>query len=359
MCPQADFAMSDSNRRPDIESLMLDSSASISDAIRTINDGRAQVALVIDATSRLLGTITDGDVRRALLRGGTLQTSVEEIMFTDFRHVNLSATENDALQLMIRHSIQHVPALDSDGRVGRLFLLDDLVSPKRRTNPVVIMAGGEGRRLRPLTNSRPKPMLKVGGRSLLEIILRNCIEAGFSDFYIAVNYLKHQIMEHFGDGSAWGIRIEYLEETEPLGTAGALSLLPEKPEEPFLVINGDVLTRVDFGLLLKFHDEHQSSASICVREHTTQIPYGVIHMENLNVLSLQEKPVLTHYINAGIYLLDPEMTELVPRDQFFDMPQLLEKALEKKLTVAAFPIHEYWLDVGHPETLEQASEEWQ
>jgi dTDP-glucose pyrophosphorylase len=340
------------------DSLLLLQHRTIADAISTINNSRSQVALVVDSTLRLIGTITDGDIRRALLRGCTLEANVEEIMVREFHHLNIGATEGDALRLMLSRSIQHVPVLAADGRVAQLFLLDDLIVPKRRTNSVIIMAGGEGKRLRPLTKNLPKPMLHVGGKPILELIIANCIRAGFSEFYISVNYLKEQVMEYFGDGSEWSIRIEYLEEDNPLGTAGSLSLLPKNPEEPFLVLNGDVLTRVDYGLLLDFHNQHKPSASVCVREHITQIPYGVVHMENLNVFSFEEKPVLSHYINAGIYLLEPEMTQLVPSDKFFDMPQLLERALERKLTVCAFPIHEYWLDVGHPETLEQASTEW-
>jgi len=173
-----------------------------------------------------------------------------------------------------------------------------------------------------------------------------------------VNYLKEQIQDYFGDGTRWHVHIDYLEETQPLGTGGALSLLPQKPTEPLLVLNGDVLTRVDYGRLLRFHDQHQAAATLCVREHTTQIPYGVVRMDDLHVLTLEEKPMLSHYVNAGIYLLDPALLDLVPQDRFFDMPTLLEKAIQRQHRVSAFPIHEYWLDVGHPETLERAHGEW-
>jgi NDP-sugar pyrophosphorylase family protein len=201
-------------------------------------------------------------------------------------------------------------------------------------------------------------MLRVGGKPLLEIILEQCVEAGFQEFYLAVNYLKEQIQEHFGDGRRWHVNIQYLIEDQPLGTAGALSLLSQRPNEPVLVLNGDVLTRVDFNQLLRFHDEHAAAATLCVREHTTQIPYGVVRLDDLRVLTLEEKPVLSHYVNAGIYLLDPELLALVPEDRFYDMPQLLEQAVQHEHRVSAFPIHEYWLDVGLPETLERAHGEW-
>ena len=342
----------------DIQSLQLTASARLSDAIKVINTGRVQIAFVVDENKRLIGTVTDGDIRRALLRGESFDLSVANIMFRNFRSLPSSATENEALALMRRETLHQIPALDEQGRVIHLFLLEELIKPMKHPNPVVIMAGGEGKRLRPLTQNCPKPMLRVGGKPLLEIILEQCIDAGFQHFYFSVNYLKNQIKDHFGDGARWHVYIDYLEETQPLGTGGALSLLQHKPTEHLLVLNGDVLTQVDYGQLLRFHNEHQAAATLCVREHTTQIPYGVVRMDDLHVLTLEEKPVLTHYVNAGIYLLDPALLDLVPQDRFFDMPTLLEKAMQHQHRVSAFPIHEYWLDVGHPETLERAHGEW-
>jgi len=342
----------------DIQSLQLTKSASLSDAIKVIDEGHVQIALVIDENQRLIGTITDGDIRRALIRGESLDSPVEIIMFCNFRALPIDTTKEEALALMRRETLHQIPELDEQGRVVRLFLLEELIKLKKRPNPVVIMAGGEGKRLRPLTQDCPKPMLRVGGRPLLEIILEQCIDAGFQHFYLSVNYLKEQIQDYFGDGTRWHVHIDYLEETQPLGTGGALSLLPQKPSEPLLVLNGDVLTRVDYGRLLQFHDEHQAAATMCVREHTTQIPYGVVRMDDLHVLTLEEKPVLSHYVNAGIYLLDPILLDLVPQNRFFDMPTLLEKAMQHQHHVSAFPIHEYWLDIGHPETLERAHGEW-
>ena len=338
---------------------LISPTTTMKEAIEVIDRGAAQIVLAVDESRRLLGTITDGDFRRALLRGLQMDTPVEQIMHREFRSLPLTATEEEALNLMRQEVIHQIPVLDGAGRVVKLFLLEELIKPKVRPNPVVIMAGGKGTRLKHLTSECPKPMLPVGGKPILEIILEQCIEAGFRDFYFSVNYLKEQIQDYFGDGASWQVNIQYVEEDKPLGTAGALSLLPTMPDHPLLVLNGDVLTRVDYGRLLHFHSEHEAVATLCVREHTTQIPYGVVRMDDVTVQAMEEKPVLSHYVNAGIYLLEPGLLDLVPSDQFFDMPQLMEKAIAHEHRVSAFPIHEYWLDIGLPETLDRAHQEWQ
>lgn len=343
--------------QPILKDLSLPPIASIRQVIAVIDHGAAQIALVTEF-DRLIGIVTDGDVRRGLLRGESLDAPVTKIMRRDFRFLPTNGTAAGALALMQREALHQIPVLDEAGKIVHLFLLEDLIKPQSLSNSVVIMAGGEGKRLWPLTHDCPKPMLQVAGRPLLEIILQQCLDAGFEDFYFAVNYLKEQIQSYFHDGSAWGARIRYLEEDIPLGTAGALNLLPQRPDHPFLVLNGDVLTRVDYTHLLRFHADHQSAATLCVREHSTQIPYGVVHMDDEKVVALQEKPVLTHYVNAGIYLLNPDMLDLLPKDMFFDMPKLFEAAAHEGYPVSAFPIHEYWLDIGLPETLERAHREW-
>lgn len=332
--------------------------ASVWDAVRVIDKAEAQIALVVDSTKKLLGTVTDGDVRRALLRGHDLQRPVKEIMQRHFRWLPEPATERDALAFMGRHSLRQVPVLDAEGHLIQLHRLEDILKPKSRPNPVVIMAGGKGKRLRPMTDNCPKPMLKINNRPLLEILLLQCVDVGLTEFYFSVGYLKNQIKEYFGDGSVWQVRIRYLEESIPLGTAGPLSLLPVTLNEPVLVLNGDVLTRVDFARLLDFHLEHRSSATVCVREHRSQIPYGVVKTEDIRVVSVIEKPELTHYVNAGVYVLDSNLIQHVPVNTFFDMPSLITDALRCGQVVNAFPIHEYWLDIGLPETLEQAIGDW-
>ena len=337
---------------------LLSSCASIRDAIRCLNDNALQIVIIVDAQDAMIGSVTDGDIRRALIRGETLDASIRNIMCTDFRTLPEKASHDEALALMRKEALQQIPVLDNKGRVRDLFLLEELVKPAKVTNPVVIMAGGEGRRLRPLTKDCPKPMLHVGGKPMLEIILEQCIEAGFQEFYLSVNYLKDKIKEYFNNGARWNVNIEYLEEQQPLGTGGALSLLPRKFSEPLLVLNGDVLTRVDYGKLLKFHSEQQATATLCVREHSTQIPFGVVQMDDLDILTLEEKPVLNHHVNAGVYMLDPILLDLVPSGRFLDMPNLIESAINKRFRVCAFPIHEYWLDIGQPDTYERAYNEW-
>ena len=212
--------------------------------------------------------------------------------------------------------------------------------------------------MHPLTKNCPKPMLRVGGKPILEIILEQCAESGFRKFFFSVHYLKQQITDYFGNGGRWGVEIQYLVERQPLGTAGALGLLSQVPEQPILVINGDVLSRVDYVKLINFHIENQSSATICVREHQTEVPFGVINTNGPKIESFVEKPVLTHSINAGIYVLNPEMISLLQQDQVCDMPQLLERGLELNLSINAFPLHEFWVDVGQPSKYEQVNGEW-
>ena len=326
--------------------------------ISSINKGAVQVALVVDADQRLVGTVTDGDIRRGLLRGETLESPVEKVMQREFRYVPEGTVEQEILNLMRREVLQQIPMLDSHGRVVRLFLLEELLQRKTLQNGVVIMAGGEGKRLLPLTKHCPKPMLHVQGKPILEILMEQCKEAGFRKFYFAVNYLKQQIIDHFGDGSRWEVDICYLEENRPLGTAGALSLMPEIPEDPLMVLNGDVLTQVPFPALLKFHQENQAMATICVRDHETVIPFGVVRIEGTHVVTLEEKPTLMHHVNAGIYVLSPQALKYLKREEACDMPEFLTHLQQSNQSVHAFPIHEYWLDVGYPESFDRAHLEW-
>ena len=282
------------------------------------------------------------------------------VMNREFRFVREGVEEHGVLTMMRQEALHQIPVLDSQGRVVRLFLLEELLQQKTLPNPVVIMAGGEGKRLRPLTKNCPKPMLPVQGKPMLEILLERCKEAGL----VGSVLLCGQLPEATGHRPLWrrlsmGVYIHYLEETQPLGTAGALSLLPEIPEDPLLVLNGDVLTQVPFPALLRFHQEHQAVATVCVREHETVIPYGVVRTDGTRLIALEEKPVITNYVNAGIYLLSPQVWQHLRREEACDMTELLEVLQQYNEPIHAFPIHEYWLDVGQPETLAQARGEWQ
>ena len=342
----------------DLSKYLISPNLSIREVIKVIDQAAAQIALVVDTKQRLLGTVTDGDIRRGLLKGETLESSVNQVMHREFRSLPADSQESYALRLMREETLHHIPGLDSKGSVVRLFLLEELVKPRPLPNWVVLMAGGEGKRMHPLTKNCPKPMLKVGGKPMLEIILEQCVESGFRKFFFSVHYLKQQITNYFGNGDHWGVEIQYLVERQPLGTAGALGLLSQVPEQPILVINGDVLSRVDYVKLINYHIENQSSATICVREHQTEVPFGVIKTNGPKIESFVEKPVLTHSINAGIYVLNPEMISLLQQDQVCDMPQLLERGLERNLSINAFPLHEFWVDVGQPCKYEQVNGEW-
>ena len=342
----------------DLKRIQVTPETPILQAMEVIDRGGAQIALVVDEKKRLQGTLTDGDIRRGLLQGKKLEITVEQLMNREFRSVRNNEDQDRVLQMMRQEVLRQIPVLDEQGRVTQLLLLEELLQPQLFSNAVVIMAGGKGKRLRPHTKNCPKPMLPIGNKPILEIVLEQCISNGFRKFYFSVNYLKEQIINYFQDGSRWGVVINYLEEEEPMGTAGSLQLLPESIKEPLLVLNGDVLTRLNPSQLLNFHIEHQAKATLCVRRHEVKVPFGVVQTSGVDLVSVDEKPTYQHQVNAGIYVLEPELLPLIPHDQFTDMPSLLVEAQKSGYRVAVCPIHEYWLDVGRPESLQQAHIEW-
>jgi len=327
---------------------------SVRAAIEAIDRGGLHIALVVDAQGRLAGIVTDGDVRRAVLSGTDLTQPVHTVMKRDPSVVRVGDGREKAVRKMREAGVGVLPILDKDGKPAGLETLFEHIGGAAEGSCAVLMAGGFGRRLAPLTDSTPKPLIAVGDRPILQIILEGLLQHGFRKFYISVNYKAAQIIEHFGDGSAWGAEIEYLQETVPLGTAGSLSLLPARPEAPFLVMNGDLLTQLDFTALIDFHRNQGGPATMCVREHQIQIPYGVAEAEGPALLSVVEKPVYTTLVNAGIYVLSPEALDFIPREAFFDMPSLFNTLASKGSRPSVFPIREYWLDIGRMEDLERA-----
>lgn len=344
------------------KSIFLKSNAILKDAIHLLENANEGIVLVTDENNTLLGTITDGDIRRSLLRGLNLEVQVKEVMTKDMIKLNENEEQlqKKAETLMIKNEIRQIPVLDNENRVVNLITFKDIhKSIPQKLPMVVIMAGGLGSRLLPLTKKTPKPMLKLGQEPMLEIVLNNCIRVGLKRFYFAVNHLKDQIIEYFGNGSKWGVEIQYLHEKKPLGTAGALKLLDTEEDKPILVMNGDVLTNLNIVNLINFHYKYSSLATICVREHIEKIAYGVVHLNNEKVKSIEEKPFFSCYVNAGIYLLEPNILDFIKEDTPIDMPELLTLVLEKNMNVSACPIHEYWLDVGQPETLSKARKYWE
>jgi len=332
--------------------------STIYETMQVIDRSALQVALIVDEHDRLAGIVTDGDIRRGILRHVSLDSPVDLIMNRDPIVASANESPVDIRAKMAARKLRHIPVVDHDFRIVDLVLSDYLLS-QEKPNRVVLMAGGLGTRLRPLTDHIPKPLLNVGGKPILETILHSFLDYQFRNFYISVNYRSEQIMALFGDGSKWGANIQYLRENQRLGTAGALSLLPEKPSHPIIVMNGDLLTKVNFEQLLTFHETYHFAATMCVREYEQQIPFGVVQAQEHRLLGLQEKPVQRFFVNAGIYVLNPEVLDFVPRDTFFDMTTLFDALIEANREVGVFPIREYWLDIGRMSDFERANMEYE
>jgi dTDP-glucose pyrophosphorylase len=336
-------------------SVLVSPETSILDTIKIIDQSSLQIALVVDSDWRLLGTVTDGDVRRGILRGIALTNSITRIMHEDPVVASIHDSPKDIQLLMRARGLRHIPIVDLQYRVVDLYIYDRLFDDHKKDNLVILMAGGLGTRLRPLTDHAPKPLLRVGDRPILETILLEFIEHQFANFYLSVNYKAEQIKDYFQDGSRWNVNIRYIDETKRLGTAGALSLLSEQPTKPIIIMNGDLLTKVNFEQLLTYHEQHGMSATMCVREIEQQIPYGVVKTKEHRLLGIEEKPLQHFFINAGIYVLNPEVLSLIPKDTFYDMPTLFDKLLEQGNEVSVFPVREYWMDIGRMSDYEKAN----
>jgi dTDP-glucose pyrophosphorylase len=334
-------------------------STTIRETIRTIDASSMQIALVVDGASRLIGTVTDGDVRRAILRGASLEEPVESIMNSRPTTATINETNESIFLLMRQKQLHQIPILDEVGRLVGVEIIDELLQSSNKANPVVIMAGGLGSRLSPLTDECPKPMLRVGNKPILETILESFIEYGFSQFHFSVNYRADVVKEYFGDGSAWNVQIHYIEESRRLGTAGALSLLDPAPQLPLIVMNGDLLTKINFQHLLDFHSGHNAVATMCVREYEQQIPYGMVSVDGHYLVGIKEKPAQKFFVNAGIYVLNPGAFEYLPPATAIDMPDLFSRIVEDGRQAAVFPLREYWLDIGRIDDLERARNEYE
>lgn len=336
--------------------------ASIREAIARIDRGAEGIALAVDFDKRLLGTVTDGDVRRAILAGVSLDCTVQELL--DSRppppHPSpvtapVGTPDADVLLLMNQYQLRHIPLLDAGGRLSGIALLKELVRLPSLSVGAVVMAGGFGSRLRPLTDNMPKPMLPVGDKPLLQHIVEQLRDSGITRVNLTTHYMAEVISRHFGDGRDFGVDIRYVEEDRPLGTAGALRLLDNATsDEPMLVINGDILTQVDFRAMVDFHRDHDADLTVAVRPYDVQIPYGVVECSGPNVQHLAEKPKLHFFVNAGMYLLSPSVHAYIPDGERFDMTDLIQRLLDEGRKVVSFPVWEYWLDIGRHADYEQA-----
>lgn len=345
---------------PNIEAFCVRPDQTVRDAIACIDRNQRGIALVVDEDNRLRGTVVDGDVRRALLAGFEIDRPVSELLARKARSAYARPTTarvgtppTRLLAIMRRAKIRQLPLVGSDGRLADLVTIEDLLPETEQPMQAVIMAGGLGLRLRPLTETVPKPMLPVGDKPIMEHIIDQLRAAGIRQVNVTTNYLGEQIREYFQDGSPFGMRLNYVAEDRPLGTAGAISLFSPS-SEPILIINGDILTQVDFRAMLAYHREHEAELTVALRRYDFQVPYGVVTTDGPLVREIVEKPVQSFFVNAGIYLLEPSAHGLIPRGEPFDMTDLIARLVQEKRTVAGFPVWEYWIDVGRQDDYERA-----
>ncbi len=343
----------------DIANFCMDPGGSLLDAIAKVERMRLGIALVVDADYRLLGTVTDGDIRRAMLDRLRLDLPITAVLERKAHKpitASVTADQQTWLRLLQEHNIVHLPLLDAERRVVAVVTLDEVLPSEPPPLRAVVMAGGAGTRLLPLTEGTPKPMLQVGNKPLLEIILGQLREAGITTVKVTTHHMPEKIKEYFGDGKQLGIELSYVEESRPLGTGGGLGLM-DTPKETTLVINGDILTQVDFRAMRAFHQEHHAELTVAVRHYDLKVPYGVVECDGPIVRRVSEKPVQEFFVNAGIYLLEPSVYEHIPSDRHFDMTELIQRLLDDGRPVIGFPIREYWLDIGEHAEYERAEED--
>lgn len=340
--------------------ITLESSTAIREAMRVLDKGSLRIALVCDSGQRLLGTVTDGDIRRGLLNDADMQDPISNVMNSTPVCVLESSSAEERLKLMKEKDLLAIPVVDNSGYIVGVETLTQALKPKKHNNPVFIMAGGFGTRLQPLTDHCPKPMLRVGDKPMLEHLIDQFIKYGFHDFYISTHYLPEIIQEYFGDGSKWNVSIQYVHEDEPLGTGGALGLLPESRSKlPLIMMNGDVLTKLNYAELLKHHEKHAFDATLCVREDEHYVPFGVIETENQLITDMIEKPTYRYKINTGIYVLNPEVVDSVQKNQRIDMPTLLEQHRVNNKRIGTYTSYDYWLDIGQLKDYQKAQSDIQ
>jgi dTDP-glucose pyrophosphorylase len=333
---------------------ILSASATLQQVIQNLNQSSIKIVLVTNEAGELEGTISDGDIRRGLLKGLDLHSPITSLIHRNALVVPPEMGRDMVMQLMVANKIQQVPVVDERHHVVGLHLWDEITAPPTRPNLMVIMAGGMGTRLRPHTENCPKPLLPVAGKPMLELIIERAKLEGFSHFVLAIHYLGHMIEDYFGNGERLGVRIDYLREQSPLGTAGALGLLDPRPGAPFVVTNGDVITDIRYGELLDFHIRHNAAATMAVRVHEWQHPFGVVQTQGVEIVGFEEKPVARTHINAGVYTLDPDALSVLSAGAHCDMPTLFGRLQAKAKRTVAYPMHEPWLDVGRPDDLNRA-----
>ena len=331
--------------------LVLSFDASISDAINILNETGLKIVLVVSNDGFLEGIISDGDIRRGLLRGINISDSIKEVIHSDPLTVPISMKKEIVINLMVTNKIQQIPIVGDGNLLVGIHSWNDLYVESPHSNIIVIMAGGMGTRLSPETQNRPKPLLEISGKPILEHIIENAKADGFTNFIIAIYHLGHMIENYFGDGSKFGVNIKYFKEPNPLGTAGALSLFDSIPDKPFIVTNGDIITDTKYSKLLDFHIQNNAVATMGINFHELKNPFGIVYTDGIDIVGYEEKPTSLSRINAGVYVLNPTCVNFLPKNSRIDMPDLFESLIKNNEKVIAFPIHEYWMDIGRPADL--------
>lgn len=341
-----------------IDEIKINQNASIKEALEVIDKGAIKVAVVLSDDGLLLGMLNDGDIRRALLKGMSLGDRITGIINKHPVVANINDTKERILELANEKKLHQIPII-SNGKLIGIQDIREFLAPKNKPNKVILMVGGLGTRLRPLTNDVPKPMLDVGNKPILHTIVENFAKYGYTDIIMCVNYKSEIIKEYFGDGDKFGVKIEYVLENQRMGTAGALSLLQKRPKDDFFVMNGDLLTNVNFEYLHEYHKDSNALASICIRKYEMQVPYGVVNVRANKVTSIEEKPTQSFFVSAGIYMFSPIVLDFIPKGVFYDMPTLFSELLKHDFPIHPFPIREYWLDIGRMDEYRRANDEYE
>lgn len=323
----------------------------IKEIVNVLNNVALGIVLIADESNLLIGTVSDGDVRRGLLNGLTLNSPIENIIKKKPIVVSPGLSREKVLQIMAVNKLQQIPVINDRNEVVGLHFWNELNAPAGHSNIFVVMAGGKGTRLGPQTKNLPKPLVPLAGKPILEHIINRAKSQGFSNFILAIHYLGHMIQDRFGDGEKFGVKIQYLNESTPLGTAGALSLLHPKPDSAFIVTNGDVVTDINYADLLNFHQQNNACATMAVKGYEWQNPFGVVQTHGLEIIGFEEKPITRSYVNAGVYVLQPSALSFLNESEACDMPTLLNRLKGEFNSLIAYPIHEPWLDIGRPEDL--------
>lgn len=341
-----------------VNAIKLSVDTTVIEALKIIDKNALQIGVVVDIDDKLIGTVTDGDIRRALINNYKLNDSIMDIVFKNPTVAKSTDTNEYIISLAQEKKLHHIPIVDDGNKLVGLKILDDLIKNRVRSNTIVLMVGGLGTRLKPLTDEIPKPMLKVGNKPILETIILQFAKSSFENIILCVNHYADIIKEYFKDGSEFGVNISYIYEDKRMGTAGALSLLKNRPKQPFFVMNGDLLTNIKFNELLEYHVANKSMATMGVVEYDMQVPYGVVNTVGNDIKTIEEKPKVNFFVSGGVYVLDPKCLDYIPEDEFYDMPSLFEEVIRNKHKTITYNIKDYWLDIGQIDEYKKANEEY-